>query len=131
MQNKPDNSINSARKKLGNFGEAIAGDYLAEKNYKIITRNYRCRYGEIDIIAEKDGVLVFVEVKTRTNKSFGPVISQISQKKINRIYKTAEYYIGKFLKTDKDCRIDLIILFTDGVNFENYQIKHIENIFTA
>ncbi len=123
------NGDNSNNKKIGNFGENLAREYLIKKGYKILSNNFRTRYGEIDIIAEMNGVLVFVEVKTRTNSSFGPVISQISEKKVNRIYKTAEYYIGKFLKKDMDCRIDLICLFTDGEAFENYHIKHIENIF--
>ena len=59
------------RKELGNLGEKIALNYLQKENYRILERNFYCRQGEIDIIAQKQKEIVFVEVKTRTNNSFG------------------------------------------------------------
>ena len=59
------------KKDIGTFGERMAGEWMKQNGYAIIERNYRCRAGEIDIIACRGGVLVFAEVKTRTGDAFG------------------------------------------------------------
>ena len=58
--------------RVGKWGEQAAADFLAERGYEIVARNLRTPYGEIDLIAQKDGFTIFVEVKARTSKVFGP-----------------------------------------------------------
>ena len=68
-------------KEIGDFGEKAAEDYLVEMDYLILERNYRLKFGEIDIIAAKDGGLVFVEVKTRKSNLFGEPSEYVDRKK--------------------------------------------------
>ena len=73
------------KKKLGNFGEKIATQYLGNKGYKIEKTNYYCKFGEIDIIArDRDGTYVFVEVKTRRNTLYGRPSEYVDYKKQNK-----------------------------------------------
>lgn len=83
---KPGTSIS------GRLGEDIASKFLVQKGYKIITRNFKSRFGEIDLIAIKANVLVFVEVKTRWSDKFGSPVEAVTPWKILKIRKTAEYY---------------------------------------
>lgn len=122
----PDNIINV---NIGKRGEFLAKEFLKTKGYEILDMNFRTLHGEIDIIAETEQCLIFVEVKTRTNFSFGPIINQIPIKKINRIQKTAEDYRVRKQMCDKDCRIDVICVYMDGDTLEKYHIEHIENVF--
>jgi len=78
---------------LGNFGELRACDYLIKTGYEILDKNFRCRYGEIDIIAKTGDAITFIEVKTRTNELFGLPEESIDIHKIKRIKKASNYYI--------------------------------------
>ncbi|MCI3919043.1 YraN family protein [Paenibacillus sp. TRM 82003] len=80
----------------GAAGEAAAAAYLAEAGYRIVDRNWRCRYGELDIVAEKDGALVFVEVRSRSKASlgaFGAPLESITPKKQMTLRRCAEAYL--------------------------------------
>jgi putative endonuclease len=77
---------------IGKWGESAAADYLLERGYEIVARNIRTPYGEIDLIAQKDDFLVFVEVKTRTSKVFGPPEIAVSARKQGHMLSCAEYY---------------------------------------
>ncbi|WP_022851555.1 YraN family protein [Limisalsivibrio acetivorans] len=105
----------------GQKGEAKAVKYLKKKGYTICERNFRSRFGEIDIIAEKDGVTAFVEVKTRTDNSYGTGLDAITHEKMRRLRKTAELYIVK-QEQEIPCRFDVISIDKD-------EITHIENAF--
>lgn len=83
------------KKELGDTGEKIARLYLEKNNYKIIETNFRCKQGEIDIIAKDIKELVFIEVKTRKSIKYGKPVDAVNYYKKNHIYKTAEYYIFK------------------------------------
>jgi putative endonuclease len=116
--------MDSTRDK-GNYGEDLAAEYLEEKGYKIRKRNfYFGKTGEIDIIAEKDGELVFIEVKYRTNRSFGEPLESITPKKANTLRRTAEGYLYVNDIYDQACRIDIIVIDKRG---NKPQIQHIEN----
>lgn len=78
---------------LGKFGEDTACRYLIKNGYKILIRNFRCRLGEIDIIAQKEGVLCFIEVKTRISQKYGKPAEAVTINKQKRIYRCAEYYM--------------------------------------
>ena len=118
---------NDYNKQCGNFGEDIAVKYLVESGYKIIQRNFKYgKRGEIDIIAERADILVFIEVKTRTNIYFGSAIEQISQNKILRWRQAAEGYLFSNQIENKECRLDLIAI---DINSEKkYEITHLENV---
>lgn len=111
----------------GNKGEDYACDFLLEKNYKIIERNYRYGHGELDIVAFDQDVLVFVEVKTRKNLEFGPPILAISKSKQKQIRKIAEGYLVERKITDTDCRFDVVGILLKGN--ERAEIEHISNAF--
>jgi len=95
------------KKQLGVWGEKLAADYLKNKGYKIIDKNFQTREGEIDIICEKENSIIFVEVKLRTNKIFGYPEESVTAKKIDRLIATAQTYLRKN-NLDCDWQIDVI-----------------------
>ncbi|RDB03265.1 YraN family protein [Runella aurantiaca] len=109
----------------GKLGEDKAAAFLQEKGYEILVRNYRFRHSEIDIIAKKNKILTFVEVKTRTNVSFGMPEEFVDATKRRLIMKAAEQYI---FDTDwhGDIRFDVIsVILTQ----HTARIEHIEDAF--
>ncbi|MGB2764399.1 MAG: YraN family protein [Candidatus Aminicenantaceae bacterium] len=112
---------------LGRSGEEIALRFLKNKKYKIITKNYRLFRGEIDIIAQKRNILVFVEVKTRRSKNFGFPEESVTPSKQQQIKKIAQGFLVKNNLQDIECRFDVISLsFNDN---EKFSIHHIKNAF--
>ncbi|MEI6266519.1 MAG: YraN family protein [bacterium] len=97
-------------KQAGNIAENAAISTLIDNGYKILFRNYYCRFGEIDIIAEEKDVIVFVEVKQRSGAGFGGAISAITQHKIDKIIKTATIYLQENKLSNVDWRIDAVLL---------------------
>lgn len=110
---------------LGKNGEDIAVEYLKQKGYKIIERNFYCRTGEIDIIALKDEYLVFIEVKTRSSNEYGLPAEAVTKRKLEHFYKTARYYVYTRNLQDEFIRFDVIEVY-----FKNsqYRVNHIEQI---
>lgn len=113
---------NFYKKLLGRAGEIKAAEYLKKNGYKIAEKNYRTHIGEIDIIAEKDGVTVFIEVKTRTDDEFGYGAEAVNAKKREKYVLTAKEYLMRTGKTDSPCRFDV-------VEIQGGKINHIENAF--
>lgn len=109
------------------LGEDLATEYLKKNRYKLIERNYRKSYTEIDIICTKSNILVFVEVKTRTNEKYGTPFEGISRKKLQNLIKTAQYYSQSNPKLPKSLRIDAISVLIDE-NKGTYKLEHLENI---
>lgn len=108
-------------------GEDIACDYLKKKGYKIIERNFRKKYQEIDIIATRDSTLVFVEVKTRRSNSFGSPFESIAPWKVKHLINLAQFYKQLHPNFPDFMRIDAIgIILSDDNKLE--KIEHIENI---
>jgi len=109
------------------LGEEHAAKFLKKKGYKIIDRNFRKGYGEIDIITIKDKTLIFIEVKTRTGSLYGTPFEQIAPFKIHSLVRTAQFYKLNNPKLPDSLRIDAIGVILDSNN--NVQkIEHIENI---
>ena len=104
------------RKQMGNTSEDIALDYLQEQGYRLIQRNFTCKAGEIDLIMQKDDILVFVEVRSRTGTQYGEPSESVNRKKQDKIRKTAQYYLYCNPYLDKYyCRFDVIsIVWQDG-----------------
>lgn len=113
--------------KIGKIGEELARHYLYKKGYNILEQNYRVSFGEIDIIAEKNNCICFVEVKCRTSKKYGLPEESITKYKINKIIRVAQLYIKQKSIEDKFFRFDIITLqFNNRILIE---IKHIINAF--
>ena len=85
---------NFNKKQTGNAGEDLACEVLRRQGYRIIWRNYRCRYGEIDIIALRDGRILFAEVKTRLSDGFGHGRESVGWEKQNRIRRAAQFFLA-------------------------------------
>ena len=117
------------KKELGEKGEQLATDFLIEKGFEIIERNYRYGHGEIDIIAKdlSDGFTVFIEVKTRQNLDYGAPEYAITKNKQKQIKKMAELYLYDKEIEELDCRFDVIAVLLEDNN--NPSIKHYINAF--
>ncbi|MEG1727637.1 MAG: YraN family protein [Acidaminococcaceae bacterium] len=114
------------RAQLGQWGETTACTYLQQQGYKIITRNYRSAYGEIDIIAQLGSELSFVEVKTRQNLLFGTPAAAVTRSKQLKIHRTALEYLQAVDKFYSDFGFDVIeILRQDG----QVTINHLKKCF--
>ncbi len=96
------------RREVGALGERIAADYLQKEGYRVRERNFRLREGEIDIIAEKDDFLIFVEVRTRTSSSFGTAEESVTRYKIERLITLAQSYIQSHQDLPSSWRIDVV-----------------------
>lgn len=110
---------------LGKQGEEMAVKFLLEKGYQILAQNYRYKKGEIDIIAQQDKTLIFVEVKTRTNADFGLPEEAVNEKKAALILKTAENYIYE-INWMTHIRFDIIAILK---NENKIEILHLEDAF--
>ena len=100
-------------KQIGKMGEDLAAEFLKANHYNILERNYRNRIGEIDIIAEDNSVLCFVEVKTRTSNSFGFPLEAISRSKQRKISQTVLTYLKAHKIIEGDFRFDTIAVMLD------------------
>ena len=119
------------KKERGNWGEERAALYLRLHGYKIVERNFRCRQGEIDIIARKGDVVAFVEVKQRKNADFGEAREFVTFSKQRRIIAAAELWL---LKTGCGLqpRFDVIEVYAPaGTRTLFPEIHHIENAFSV
>ena len=113
----------------GAWGEECAAAYLRRHGYRILARNYSCRFGEIDLIAEKDGVLLFVEVKLRTNLQYGAPREYVTVKKQEKLRTAALLYLsGREL--DVPARFDVAEVYTDvHRSAGKTRIRYIANAF--
>lgn len=112
---------------LGQTGEAIARQYLQQHGYVILETNWRLGKNEADIIAYHEGVVVFVEVKTRSNHDYGYPEEFVNHAKQRAYIRMANYYMMKRLP-DEEARFDIIAIETDG---KRTILNHIENAFSA
>ena len=113
---------------IGDIGEEYASKFLNKKKYKILERNYRKRYGEIDIIAENKNYIVFVEVKTRHKDSLASAADAVNRQKQIRIIKTASLYLAEN-ETEKFCRFDVCEVYINSDNLKLVDINYIEAAF--
>lgn len=110
---------------LGRLGEEIATNYLLEKGYRILERNWRSGHKEIDIIALYDTTLVVVEVKTRKSNDYGEPDIAVGRDKQLMLIRAADSYV-RYKRLDVDVRFDIVsIVFSDG----EPEIEHIEDAF--
>lgn len=115
------------RQLLGKVGEDTAASYLTRQGYRIIQRNFKARYGEIDIICVKDDTLVFVEVKTRIGEEFGKPEEAVTPRKLREVVKTAQFFKLIHDELPESMRIDVIGIEFDDSDTPSY-FNHIENV---
>ncbi len=102
------------RASIGRRGEDEAALFLESKGYKVLERNYRCRYGEIDIVARDGKTVVFVEVKTRGSDRFGAPVDSVDARKQKKILLTSQFYIESNRLFDSDLRFDVVGIEMNG-----------------
>lgn len=122
--------LTGSRKDRGKEGEELACRYLRRRGFAIEARNYRCRYGEVDIVARRGKTLVFVEVKSRGRTDYGFPQEAVDGRKQKRLRLVAQHFIQQQLRlSGDDCffRFDVIAVVFRGE--DEVQIDHIENAF--
>ena len=113
---------------LGQFGEEQAARYLRRRFYTILERNYRCRFGEIDLIAKRGGFLVFVEVKLRRDDGHGEAREFVTAQKQQRVMAAAQMWLTQH-ETALQPRFDVIEVYAPQGDAGPVKINHIENAF--
>lgn len=109
-------------RKIGTDGENLAAQYLKKHGYKILERNFTCHFGEIDIIAQKNGMIVFVEVKSRATDAFGQPIEAVNYYKRQTIVKCANRWLYVHKCTGVPVRFDVVDILQG-------EITHITDAF--
>ena len=113
----------------GRWGEALAAEYLRRQGYRILACNYRCRFGEIDLIASYRNYLVFVEVKLRKSDKFAEAKEFVDRKKQERILTTAAFYM-QGVSSHLQPRFDVIEIYApEGIETKKPIINHLESAF--
>ena len=114
---------------VGAWGETLAAEYLAKKKCKIIAMNYKCRFGEIDIVAQNRKFLIFVEVKLRKSDKFAAAAEFVDHYKQERLRSTAELYLSEN-PTKLQPRFDVIEIYApEGIQTKKPEIIHLEDAF--
>ncbi len=117
------------RIRLGKRGEALARHELEKAGYKILAQNWRTRFGEIDLVAEREGIVVFVEVKARTSHDFGRPEESVTRRKRRKLIQTAQAYLQSTGRAQVPWRIDVIAADMDRKG-NLIRLEHLEDVVT-
>ena len=120
--------MKSYNKDIGSYTENIAATYLLNNGYSILDRNYRNKFGEIDIICQKDNIIIFVEIKSRYTNSFGSPLESVSCHKQKKIILLSKFYILYKKLSDFNIRYDVIEIYLNHLN-NTYEVNHLEDAF--
>jgi putative endonuclease len=122
--------MNEKRLKLGRESENAAEAYLKKKGYRIIEKNFRCKLGKIDIIADQGGVVVLIEVKeARADHQYGHPFNAVNPTKQRKIIQVAQSFLAKHQLLEKTTRFDVVGLTADPEG--TFRIELLENAFKA
>lgn len=121
--------MGNRKQSLGRWGEDAAARYLAERGYEILARNVRTAYGELDLVARQGSQLVFVEVKARSSRQFGPPEAAVTEAKQEHLTNAAESYLQQNPEYGGDWRVDVIAISREGSN--PIEIVHFENALSG
>jgi len=117
------------RLKFGKRGEKAAESYLKKQGYRILKKNYRTRVGEIDIIAEHNNVLVFIEVKSRTDATLEHPFMAVTPRKQKKIAQTASCFLVQNKVGDREIRFDVVSVLPDNENSDSLQVEVLQDAF--
>jgi putative endonuclease len=114
------------KRELGKQGEELAERFLRARHYVVVERNYRCSYGEIDLVMQDGETLVFVEVRSHTGSTFGDPLESITLRKQRQIAKAASHYVLRHKIENRPLRFDVI-----GVQWDNgaSRVTHVPGAF--
>lgn len=118
----------TVRRQLGDAGEEAAAELLRKGGYRIVARNHRCKRGEVDLIAERGELLVFVEVRTRATAAFGAPEETVDFRKRRRVVAAARDYLARWRGPERGVRFDVVAV-VDGP--AGPRLTHFENAFDA
>jgi putative endonuclease len=111
---------------LGKYGEDVAANFLLDRGYSILERNWRCEFGEIDLIAQHKNSLIFVEVKTRSGNGFGHPFEAITKSKVSRMRKLAASWLESHDCNESSLRLDAIaVLVQNG----KVAVEHLKQVY--
>jgi putative endonuclease len=119
-------SPTGTNQRLGRWGETLAGKFLEEHGYRLLEKNLRTPYGEIDLLMEKDGIIVFVEVKTRSGTRYGLPEEAITRVKREHIMSAIAFYWQQADRSETDWRVDVVAVLRQAYGKE-VEIVHFEN----
>ena len=112
----------------GKLGENIALEYAQQQGYQIIQRNFRCKSGEIDLIAQDKHIVVFIEVRTKTSDAYGPAYNSVTLTKQQQVKRVALGYIAEHNLVNTQFRFDVIGIILDPKT-QQPQLDHLQNAF--
>ena len=116
---------------LGNRGERLAARFLRRNGHRVLFRSYRCPVGEVDLVTEHAGVLVFVEVKTRRSAEHGQPWEAVDRKKRGRITRVAAFFIKRYRASDRLVRFDVVAITWPVGWFARPTVEHFPDAFQA
>lgn len=116
----------TSRRDLGDFGERVARAHLEAKGYRLLATGFRTREGEVDLVAERDGVVAFVEVKTRRGDAAGSALEALDARKARRLLAASDAFAQQHPELPPDRRIDLIAIDLDRSGRVR-SVVHVEN----
>lgn len=112
--------------RLGDIGERIAARWLTRKGWRIVYRRFRNGRRDIDLVAQRDELVAFVEVKARKGSEFGDPVEAVNHRKQRELAKSAHVWIDRHGRTDEAYRFDVVGVLVDG---ERVLVKHVEDAF--
>lgn len=118
----------NALQELGKRGEALAWNFLKKAGYTLLEKNFRTRFGEVDVIAEKKGTIVFLEIKTRTSDRFGLPAEAVDWRKQQKLSRSAEAFLQARRLENCPARFDILSILWNGVEEPRFSL--IEDAFT-
>lgn len=116
---------------LGRWGERLAARHLRRAGYRILARGFRCPMGEIDVIAQREQQIVFVEVKTRSSTTHGQPWEAVDARKQRKIVKTAVFFLKRRALVDVAVQFDVIAITRAPGWFSKASLEHFEGAFDA
>jgi putative endonuclease len=119
--------MSNPRQRLGQWGEQVAVEYLIARGYTILERKFRTRHGELDIVAHREDVLIFVEIKTRANSTFAFPEDPVTRRKQLHHLSAAEDYLESHPQSSPTWQVDVISI--EGRLGTQPTITHFENVF--
>lgn len=127
---EPSAGAKSSTKLIGRWGEELAAEHYRKRGWNLIGMGYHCRYGEIDVIAEKGGLIAFIEVKLRKNDRFASAGEQVNAVKQRRLRMTAELWMSLYGE-NRAARFDVVEIYADkGTETKHPKIRVLEDAFS-
>jgi putative endonuclease len=122
-------NLKDPRHQFGQASELLAERFLLAKGYRILARNLRTALGELDLVAEDQGVLVFVEVKARATEAFGGAVLAVDRRKQAKLVRLASQYLAQHHMADRSCRFDVVLV--QGGPSSQGRVEHLQHAFDA